>query len=120
MAADIVGLDDLLIEHFSFEDDGNYMSFNLHFIPTFDTLGTQFNLFLDAGYRVGHSMITPFRNRRDMTQEEQDWNRYLLSEYISKEWGSLLPICAHLFHHQPNYVHMQNRRTIGHPFLGEN
>ena len=72
LAADIVGLDDLLIEHFSFEDGKispiKSEKFNL-------ILGTQFNLFLDAGYRVGHSMITPFRVRRDMTQAELEWNR---------------------------------------------
>jgi len=69
LAADIVGLDDLLIEHFSFED------------------GIHFNLFLDPGYRVGHSMITPFRRRREMTQEELDWNRRMCRDRIAVEWS---------------------------------
>jgi len=70
MAADIVGLDDLLIEHYSFQEDG-----------------TQFNLFLDAGYRVGHSMITPFRGRHDQTQEELDWNRQMCRQRVAVEWS---------------------------------
>ena len=45
----------------------------------------QFNLFINAGFRVGQSMITLFRNSLDITQEEQDWNRYILIEYNSKE-----------------------------------
>jgi len=69
LAADIVGLDDLLIEHYSFDD------------------GTQFNLFLDPGYRLGHSMITPFRARRDMTEEEVEWNRRMCRDRVAVEWA---------------------------------
>lgn len=69
LAADIVGLDELLTEHFSFDD------------------GTQFNLFLDMGYRLGANMITPFRNRRDMTQEERVWNRRMCRQRVSVEWS---------------------------------
>ena len=69
LAADIVGLDDLLTEHFSYND------------------GTQYNLFLDMGYRLGQNMITPFRARRDMTQEERDWNRRMCRQRVSVEWS---------------------------------
>ena len=64
-----MGLDELLTEHFSFDD------------------GTQFNLFLDMGYRLGANMITPFRNRRDMTQEERVWNRRMCRQRVSVEWS---------------------------------
>eukprot|EP00092_Neocalanus_flemingeri_P082526 GFUD01103359.1.p1 GENE.GFUD01103359.1~~GFUD01103359.1.p1 ORF type:complete len:413 (-),score=56.89 GFUD01103359.1:81-1319(-) len=69
LAADIVGLDDLLMEHLSFDD------------------GTHFNLFLDAGYRVGHSMITPYRRRRDMTPDELEWNRRMCRDRVAVEWS---------------------------------
>jgi len=68
-AADIVGLDDLLIQHFSFAD------------------GAQFNIFLDPGYRLGQAMVTPFRRRREMTAAELDWNRQMCSGRIAVEWS---------------------------------
>ena len=69
LAADIVGLDDLITEHCSFND------------------GTNFNLFLDMGYRLGRNMVTPFRTRRDMSQEERDWNRRMCRQRVSVEWS---------------------------------
>ena len=55
-ASDVVGLYQLLIELLTFAD------------------GAQFNLFSDLGYHLGHSMITPFRTRCNMTREEAEWN----------------------------------------------
>ena len=68
-AADVVGLDQLLIEHLTFAD------------------GAQFDLFLDLGYRLGHSMITPFRTRRNMTREEAEWNRRISRRRVVVEWS---------------------------------
>ena len=66
-AAD-VGLDQLLIEHLTFTDRA------------------QFNLFLDLGYCLGHSMITPFRTRRNMTREEAEWNRRISWRRVVVDW----------------------------------
>ena len=68
-AAD-VGLDQLLIEHLTFDH------------------GAQFNLFLDLGYCLGHSMITPFRTRRNMTREEAEWNRRICRRRVVVEWSN--------------------------------
>ena len=88
----MVGLDDLLIEHFSFED-GIVLYWPYFAFTNLYTLGTQYNLFLDAGYRVGHSMITPFRIRRDMTADEQEWNRYIFTDFNSYFLGRRVGGC---------------------------
>ena len=68
-AADIVGLDILASENFTFPD------------------GTYFTLFLDLGYRLGQCVITPFRNRRNLSVEEQHWNRTMSRQRIAVEWS---------------------------------
>ena len=63
-AADVVGLDQLLIEHLTFDH------------------GAQFNLFLDLGYRLGHRLITPFKTRRNMTRARKLNG---IGEYVGEE-----------------------------------
>ena len=70
-AADVVGLYQLLIEHLTFDDRA------------------KFNLFLDLGYRLGHSMITPFRSRCNMTREEAEWNWRMSRIRVVVEWSTL-------------------------------
>jgi len=67
--ADIVGLDQLLTQDFSFPD------------------GVPFLIFLDPAFRIGNAMITPIRRRRGMTEEEQEFNRVMCRERIAVEWG---------------------------------
>jgi len=68
-SADIVGLDQLLEEFFCFPD------------------GTRYVLFLDPAYRIGQSMVTPFRRRRNITEEELAWNRLMCRDRVAVEWG---------------------------------
>ena len=75
------------MEHLSFNDG----KFDLTFLFVYFFIsGTQFKVFLDAGYRIGHSMITPFRARRDMSREELEWNRY--KKQIPKVVFQLFPL----------------------------
>lgn len=67
--ADIIGLDQLLEEDFTFPD------------------GVPFVTFLDPGFRIGNAMITPIRRRQGMTEEEEEFNRVMCRIRISVEWG---------------------------------
>jgi len=68
MAADIVGLDQLIEEHMTHGDN-------------------EYKLFLDAGYPIGRAMITPFRRIRSQSREELEWNRMMCRDRIAVEWG---------------------------------
>lgn len=68
-AANIVGLDLLLEEHYTFPD------------------GTSFNVFLDPAFAVGDHTVTPVRRTRDITEAELAWNRRMCRDRIVVEWG---------------------------------
>jgi len=49
--------------------------------------GKEYVAYLDSGYALGHFFITPFSRRRELTQEEKQFNRVMSAMRQSSEWG---------------------------------
>jgi len=108
-AAQQLQLDQMMVEHCSFED-------------------RSFVIFLDQAYGLGQATITPFRGRgRQLTADEHEFNRLCSQDRVSVEhliglikntWPSLTVLSRMALHRSPvaifwfNAVLLTNLRTI--------
>lgn len=67
--AEEIALNDLLRTYCSFSDN------------------TDFLLYGDSGFAVGHNLVTPFRRNRNHTPDEANWNQEMSRSRITVEWG---------------------------------
>lgn len=49
--------------------------------------GVAYKVFLDRGYALGHTFITPFSRRRLLTAAERQFNREMAAVRLPSEWG---------------------------------
>jgi len=67
----MIQLEELLTEKFDFSEEG----------------GVAYKAFLDSGYALGNTFITPFSRRRQLNEEERRFNREMSRMRQPSEWG---------------------------------
>ena len=73
-AARNIRLDHIMEENCSFDGIMNVICVSVMILDHFN-VDRSFILYLDAGFAMGHSMVTPFRRTQRQSAEQAAWNR---------------------------------------------